>query len=165
MLETIRQYALDRLRDAKELFDARQRHALWFADWAGEVDRALHGFEFDPTHDAVPDVLAALEWAYDSAPALAYRLSRGLGWVRGHLGHLGDFRRQYEWVAARDGQEDPAGWAAAVAGLALGVDVRPGSSELSGIDRPGRTLTGSRRSLQFPIARHHARHLAGVPRR
>jgi hypothetical protein len=60
----------------------------------------------------------ALDWAYDNAPSEAYRISRGLAGVRALIGRYADYERQYAWLAARDGDDDPAGWAAAIAGLA-----------------------------------------------
>ena len=83
LLETIRQFALDRLRDGGELGDVRQRHAHWYADWCESLGRGDHDFDLGPTHPALPDVFAALDWAYDNAPSDAYRISRGLaGCVR-----------------------------------------------------------------------------------
>jgi predicted ATPase/class 3 adenylate cyclase/DNA-binding CsgD family transcriptional regulator len=121
LLDTIRQFGLRRLRDIGELAATRQRHSRWFAEWCVRTGRGDHGLTFDPSDEALPDVLAALDWAYEASPADAYRMCRGLGWVRIAVGHSAEFARQYDWVAARDGTDDPAGWATAVAGLALGA--------------------------------------------
>jgi predicted ATPase len=117
LLETIRQFAIDRLRDAGELAITFERHAGWYTDWCESLGRGEHDFDIGPSHPLLTDVFAALDWAYDARPAHAYRISRGLAGVRALLGRYADFDRQYTWLAARDGGDDAAGWAAAVAGL------------------------------------------------
>ncbi|MDQ1425924.1 MAG: hypothetical protein QOD72_3422, partial [Acidimicrobiaceae bacterium] len=117
LLETIRQFALDRMRDAGELLAVRQRYVTWFADWCESLGRGEHDFDLGPTHPALPDVFAALDWAYDNAPRDAYRISRGLAGPRTLIGRYAEFDRQYAWLSGRDGSDDPAGWAAAVAGM------------------------------------------------
>ena len=82
LLETIRQFSLDRLREAGELASTRDRHTAWFVDWCESLDRGDHDFDIGPTHPMLPDVFAALDWAYDTAPTHAYRISRGLAGVR-----------------------------------------------------------------------------------
>ena len=91
------------------------------------LGRGEHDFDIGPTHPMLPDVFSALDWAYDSAPTQAYRISRALAGVRGLLGRYPEFDRQYTWLAERDGSDDPVAWAAAIAGiggtaLALGRD-------------------------------------------
>jgi predicted ATPase len=117
LLETIRQFSLDRLRDAAELAVTRDRHVAWFADWCVSLGRGEHDFDIGPTHPALPDVFSALDWAYERSPEHAYRMTRALAGVRALLGRYSDFDRGYAWLAARDGSDDPAGWSAAVAGL------------------------------------------------
>src|SRR4051795_5565623 len=97
LLETIRQFALDRLREAGELALTFERHAGWYTEWC-ERD-----FEISPAHPLLADVFAALDWAYDSSPSHAYRISRALAGVRALLGRFAEFDRQYTWLAARDG--------------------------------------------------------------
>ena len=117
LLETIRQFSIDRLRDAGELAATFERHASWYAEWCESLGRGEHDFDIAPSHPLLTDVFAALDWAYDSSPTHAYRISRALAGVRTILGRYADFDRQYAWLAGRDGSDDPAGWAAAVAGL------------------------------------------------
>ena len=117
LLETIRQFCLDRLRDAGEVGSTRERHAAWFAGWCVSLGQGTHDFDIGPSHPSLPDVFAALEWAYDAAPADAYRISRGLAGPHGLIGRFAEFDRQYDWLASRDGSDDPTGWASAVAGL------------------------------------------------
>jgi hypothetical protein len=71
-----------------------------------------------PNIAGVTDVLAALEWACENEAPVAYRISRQLSWNRHRMEHFAEFARQFAWVASRDGSDDPARWAGAVAGLA-----------------------------------------------
>ena len=119
LLETIRQFSIDRLRDADELASTRDRHTTWFVDWCESLDRGDHDFDIRPTHPMLPDVFAALDWAYATGPAQAYRIGRGLAGVWLLIGHYPDLDRLYAWLAARDGNDDPPGWAAAIAGLSI----------------------------------------------
>ena len=107
LLETIRQFAFDRLRDADEVVATRTRHCEWFADVASEMGGMPSNGTLTPDSDGVTDALAALEWAYDNSPALGCRISRGLGWGRHRMGHFAEFARQYDWVASREGADDP----------------------------------------------------------
>jgi predicted ATPase/class 3 adenylate cyclase len=89
MLETIREYALDRLEQAGDLDDARRRHAEYYAVVAERADEQLRGG--GPPHLAALDRLeaehdnlrAALTWslqppAADPAPADRERTATGL---------------------------------------------------------------------------------------
>jgi predicted ATPase/class 3 adenylate cyclase/DNA-binding CsgD family transcriptional regulator len=116
LLDTIRQFAADQLRRTGDLAPTQARHCRWYAERAVEIGD-ITGIGISPSDDGVTDVFAALDWAYENDAAQAYRISRGLGWNRNLIGHLAEFRRQYEWVTGRSGSDDPAGWAGAVAGL------------------------------------------------
>ena len=119
LLETIRQFSLDRLREAGELASTRDRHSIWFVDWCESLGRGDHYFDIGPTHPMLPDVFAALDWAYDTTPSDAYRISRALAGIWMLIGHYPDLDRQYAWLAARDGNDDPPRWAAAISGLSI----------------------------------------------
>ena len=102
LLETIRQFSLDRLREAGEVASTRDRHTVWFVDWSESTRaRGDHYFDIGPTHPMLPDVFAALDWAYATAPTHAYRIGRGLAGVWMLIGHYPDLDRQYAWLAAR----------------------------------------------------------------
>lgn len=118
LLETIRQFALERVRSAGELAAARRRHAIWCAEWSESLGRGEHDLDIGRTHPTLPDVFAALDWAYADDPPTAYRILAGIGWVRHLIGRYADIDRQCDWLAAQDPDHDPAGWAGAVAGLA-----------------------------------------------
>jgi predicted ATPase/DNA-binding winged helix-turn-helix (wHTH) protein len=91
LLETIREYALERLAERGGLDGARARHAHHFADLAQRADPELRGpgqVEWMNRLDAAEDNLrAALEWSLTAGDAAcALRLCNGLGWysmVRG----------------------------------------------------------------------------------
>ena len=91
LLETIREYALERLADSEDAEDLRQRHAEFFsalaeqgydqrfeaeAEWAGRL-------ELD--HD---DLRAALDWLETNDADRALELAGALGWFWLSHGHL-----------------------------------------------------------------------------
>jgi tetratricopeptide (TPR) repeat protein len=83
MLETIGEYALERLRERNEEHELRERHAQYFAELA---ERA-YGHRFDAEaewsarlerdHD---DLRAALDWLAKDDPDRAIELAGALGW-------------------------------------------------------------------------------------
>jgi predicted ATPase/class 3 adenylate cyclase/DNA-binding CsgD family transcriptional regulator len=117
LLETIRQFASDRLRDAGELAATRDRHAGWFADWCEQVGRGRYGIDPKVCAPEMPDVLAALEWSYETDPTTAYRISADLAFVRLTLGYFDELERQLDWILGRDGTDDPVRWQRALLGL------------------------------------------------
>lgn len=97
LLETIRQYALEKLTESGELDDLRQRHLDYFLGVAETAGPALTGPEqvrwfnlFEAEHD---NLRAALSWAYDTGQEFerlekGFRLAVGLAWfwfVRAYL--------------------------------------------------------------------------------
>jgi predicted ATPase/DNA-binding SARP family transcriptional activator len=84
MLQTLSEYARDRLRERGADRAVRERHAAWIRDRAAEVDfdvsvpdlRArLAAFQRD---DA--EVHQAIEWATRASPVVALEICSGLGW-------------------------------------------------------------------------------------
>ncbi|MGI5488896.1 ATP-binding protein [Microtetraspora malaysiensis] len=120
-LETIRQYATERLAEAGELADTRSRHLRWcLAKAAGlAVVRADWRARFDLVAD---DLRAALAWAAEQPEqrADAYDLARHLAELTFTRNLTGESQRRYEQAAAL--ATDPAAGAsmlrqaAAVAG-------------------------------------------------
>jgi predicted ATPase/class 3 adenylate cyclase/DNA-binding CsgD family transcriptional regulator len=139
LLDTIRRFALDRLRRTGDLAPTEARHCRWYAERAVEIG-GITGVGISPSDDGLPDVFAALDWAYDNDAAEAYRISRGLGWNRSLIGHITEFRRQYEWVTRRSGSDDAAGWAGAVAGLCFPAMVTNRLDYPEFVDRARRCL-------------------------
>jgi predicted ATPase len=88
MLETIRQYALDRLRETGEEAQWRSRHFAWVLALAEEAFQSLRGPQqglwIDRMARELDNVRAALQWAIDEKLADAFRIAPGLArwWVR-----------------------------------------------------------------------------------
>lgn len=85
LLETIREYALERLAERDALDDLRTRHARYFADLAVRADAELRGPRqvrwIARLDDAEDNLRAALEWAVRSEDAeAALRVCYGVSW-------------------------------------------------------------------------------------
>jgi len=93
MLETIREYALERLTEHGGLDEARRAHAAYILAFAERAASWLHGPDqvawLDALDDEVANLRVALAWLLDvGAAAEARRLVWALHWfwhVRGHL--------------------------------------------------------------------------------
>lgn len=117
LLETVRQFALERLRQRGELPTARTRHATWCATWADDVAMLRHGLDAKPLMAMVPDVVIALDWATADAPDLALRVCAGLGRYLTILAPS-TCHRLFDWILDLDPDAvDPPEWARAVGGL------------------------------------------------
>lgn len=139
VLETVRQYGLNKLVEAGESDEARLRHARYFAAQADEIDDRLLGDEYrrfvaqiDSDHD---NSRATMTWALEHGhPQLALRTAGGLGrfwFFRAH------YREGREWLergvaaCSADRTTDMAialGW---IAGLALHMGDYARSAEAS----------------------------------
>jgi predicted ATPase len=92
MLETIHEFAHERLREAAEAEDVRRRHAVFFVELAERAEPELEGDDqlawFDRVDDEHPNLRAALDWALGlDDNELALRLAGALGhfwWIHGH---------------------------------------------------------------------------------
>ena len=101
MLETIREYALERLDEAGELDAIRQEHAAYFLALAEEAEPHLRSARqttwlrrLDPEHD---NLRAALAWSRDSGEAeTGLRIAVALCWFWAFRGHVGEGR---SWLA------------------------------------------------------------------
>ncbi|WP_432833130.1 BTAD domain-containing putative transcriptional regulator [Dactylosporangium sp. CA-092794] len=85
LLDSIRTFALDRLRESGRLDDAGAAHAAWFAGTAQECAATVRG-EAQPECLAVAraeraDIDAALAWCARHDPALGVRIANGFGWT------------------------------------------------------------------------------------
>ena len=110
LLETLRDYARGRLREAGEEDEVRARHAAWFLTLAeGDVPK-LYGplaaptlERFEVEHD---NFRAALDWALGKDPAVATRLGSTLGqfWIlRGYLSEGRDRLKRCLEIVGRSG--------------------------------------------------------------
>jgi predicted ATPase/class 3 adenylate cyclase len=123
MLETIREYALERLAQAGDLDDARRRHAGYYAGVAERAEEQLRGS--GPAHLAALDQLeaehdnlrAALAWSLQTPAAgpspgdreraaTGLRLAQALAWFWYRYGYATEGRRWLQRaidLAAEDG--------------------------------------------------------------
>jgi predicted ATPase len=113
MLETIREYALERLTERGEAAAARHAHAAYYADLAERAEQAVRGPDqvawFDRMDEELPNLRAALAWAIEGGnPSLGLRLvgsialpvpsarghmSEGRGWIERALIMTGGWPR------------------------------------------------------------------------
>ena len=115
MLETLRQYCVDRLRDSRETVATRNRHAEFYGNFALDVGRRMRGLLLpNDLWEELPDLFAALNWAYEASPVDAYRICSMNRQARLAVGYLDEYNEQLEWLVARDGHEAPAQWATAI---------------------------------------------------
>src|SRR5215203_3713541 len=113
MLETIREYAQERLEESGEAVAVSRAHAEYFLALAEEAEPMLWGAEdamwldrLDQEHD---NMRAALSWAIEHEEAtLALRVSGALRWFWYMEGYYGEGRR---WLEAALGKD----WGAAAA--------------------------------------------------
>ncbi|HEU5099433.1 MAG TPA: tetratricopeptide repeat protein, partial [Roseiflexaceae bacterium] len=90
MLETIREYALERLQESGAMAEARKRHAQFFLRLAEQLQPKLHESEQRVRHETdLDNFRAALAWlAQQDDPQRAYRLWSALWpfwWTQGLL--------------------------------------------------------------------------------
>lgn len=114
MLETLREYAIERLAASGELEEIRRRHAAYYLNLAERAEPELVGpkqaiwlARLEEEHD---NLRAALQWAIErSEPEMALRLAAAL-WRFWHVhGHLSDGRRWLETALAQScSQHTPA---------------------------------------------------------
>ena len=157
MLETVREYANERLAGLEDEVPAR-RHANWFFDLADRGFRESEGPEagawtavLEREHD---NMRAALAWMTRSDPTLALRMCGFLGHFWQARGYLHEGRRlSAAALAAYDGPDErlAAKGAQTVANLAIGMGDYDGASELmSGVVDYFRTL-GDDEALCSPL--------------
>ena len=101
MLETIREYGLERLEESGEGAELRRRHASFFLELAEEAEPRLMSAGREPwlvRLDAEHNNLrAALRWALENAEAeTGLRLAGALRWFWYHRGHFGE---GYHWAS------------------------------------------------------------------
>ena len=113
MLETIREYAGERLEERDDADDLRRRHARHFLALVEEAEPQLQGAEagawlarLDAEHD---NVRAALVWAGGAGAAeLELRIVSALEYFWRLRGHLSEGSRRLEAALARRGDAPPA---------------------------------------------------------
>ncbi len=115
MLETIREYALERLQSSDEAEEAYRKHARYYVELGEtakpEASNLLGGVSkfarLETEHD---NLRAALGWALHNQEAeLGARLALSVWWFWIERGYLSDGRRWIEALLALDRAESPAG--------------------------------------------------------
>jgi len=110
MLETIREFAADRLEESGESDELRRRHATAFRALAAEcyarrVDAETESSErLESDHD---DLRAALEWLALHDPDEELDLAGALGWFWMSHSHLAEGRRRLTEALSRSDAEGP----------------------------------------------------------
>jgi len=127
MLETIREFALERLEAGGEAAQTRRRHAVFFRDLASRAEPMLlgtaeqHSWTAQLLH-AQDNVRAALAWSVsaDGELAVGIDLAGALGWFWLRSGRLQEAQSWYGQLLARRGEGgDSLAWAKVLHGSAL----------------------------------------------
>jgi predicted ATPase/class 3 adenylate cyclase/DNA-binding CsgD family transcriptional regulator len=113
LLETIRQFAFDRLRETDETETTRARHCAYFVQWCQDVKAGRFGIDQRLLFPDVPDLLAAGRWARERDGDASLRMIDGLGWVRHFIGGTAELVLEHEFLLAFDRTRYSAVWAAA----------------------------------------------------
>ncbi|HEY3231392.1 MAG TPA: helix-turn-helix domain-containing protein, partial [Roseiflexaceae bacterium] len=108
MLETIREYALERLVESGDADPFRQQHAAYYLALAEQAEPELRGPTartwLDWLEAERPNIRAALEWALaQGAAELAVRLATALLWFWWDRGHVSEGRKWLEEALGRSG--------------------------------------------------------------
>lgn len=122
MLETIRQYARDKLLETGEGAEIRQRHLQFFGELAETAVPKLHSHQqplwLNRLEDEYDNLRAALEWACDSNPAKALQLTADLIWFWDARSYCSEGIEWYTRVINLPGAEAPSrGRAGALVGI------------------------------------------------
>ena len=109
MLETLRQYAIERLAESGDEEAARAAHARWCDDLVDHVVPGIRGTEqllwlarLEVEHD---NIRAAIDWTLRADPVLALRLAAGVAYGWRIRGHRQEARHLLEAGAGRGGIE------------------------------------------------------------
>jgi len=94
MLETIRQYAREKLFEAKQASAARDRHFVYFDDFSEKIWDATRSAEIlvwrDKADQEMENMRAALEWGLDHHAEEAVHLAANLCIISGWMGNQAD---------------------------------------------------------------------------
>jgi predicted ATPase len=163
MLETIREFALERLEAAGEAPQARRRHAEFFRDLAERDEPMLLGTtrqrtsmaQLERAHD---NMRAALAWSVspDGELAVGVALAGALGWFWLMSGRLQEAQSWYTQLLARRGDaDDSLAWAKVLHGSALQLWGLGDLSQAEAIEGSAITIfrsAGERRWLSYGLA-------------
>jgi len=138
MLETIREFAAERLAESAEKADLAERHARFFLALVEEAEKKMTGPEQDLwwqcLTDEIENIRSALEWSTAGArPEIALRLTSVMWRYWWQRGHYREGRRWYEAALAAGGDEPEMLRAEGLSGLGsmhLGMGEIPRAIEL-----------------------------------
>jgi predicted ATPase/DNA-binding NarL/FixJ family response regulator len=106
LLETVRQYAHQRLLDSGEIADLRRLHTLFFTLYAEQAELELHGPRqigwLDRLAQEHDNFRAALAWCQQYSVETGLRLAGNLWWFWEIRGYFGEGRRWSEGLLAQD---------------------------------------------------------------
>jgi len=171
MLETIREYALEKLAGAGELEQARDRHARYFAALVARAEPELRGADqhrwFARLQDERENILAALRHLGEVGDARgALRLAVDLLWFWLLSGSEEETRRWLAFALAVPGESDPADRAIAEAAQRMAAigeqsEIAAVAAELADVadalDDEGRPLISLARAVLPALAGDEAR--------
>lgn len=106
MLETVRQYALEKLKESGEAQDARRRHAAFYLTLAEEAEKELAGPDqgewFDQLEKEHDNLRAALLWSLEGdEPDIGLRLAAALWRMWNARGYMQEGRGWLEKALSR----------------------------------------------------------------
>ena len=111
MLETIREFGLERLSEAGEVEEARQRHAAFFVALAEAAEPHLRGRHQRLWHDRLEadhdNLREALGWGLEHDAKTGRRLSAALYWFWYYRGYLTEGRAWLKQVLSCNGNPSP----------------------------------------------------------
>jgi predicted ATPase/class 3 adenylate cyclase len=112
MLETIREFAFERLEESGEAEQLRRRHAGYFAALAETADPHMRGgpeqsIWLERIEAEYDNLRAAIGWALDNHPETAVRLVGGLDWFFWVRGRLSEATAWLERALASEGARKP----------------------------------------------------------
>ena len=113
LLETVRQYALDKLEEREEAEEARRRHAEYFLGLAEKTETEMRGPEqatwldrLEAEHD---NLRGALSWALErGGPELGLHLAEAFWWFWEARGYFDEGRRWLEQALAKSSRASAA---------------------------------------------------------
>jgi non-specific serine/threonine protein kinase len=118
LLETVRQYGVEKLEESGEEPEVRRRHAEFFLVLAEELEPAMWGAEeaawlsrLEAEHD---NLRAALSWAIEHDAELGLRLAGALRWFWYWRGHYGEGRGWLDQALAKGSRASVAARAKAL---------------------------------------------------
>jgi predicted ATPase len=124
MLETIQEYAWERLEASGEANELRRRHAVYYLELAEAAHKGARAAErdvwFERLERELNNLRAALGWAQETGEAeIGLRLAGALWWVWNRLGYLSEGRTWAEGLLALQESRPGSSGATAIRANAL----------------------------------------------